>query len=440
MKRDYDGKTIINVTSGDFYNASIQNQLVFSGTSNFQISISANPSQSYNLVLPAIQGSAGQVLANNGSGGLSWTTVSGGSGSVTSVAVTVPSFMSVTGSPITSSGTIAISATSTGTGSVVLATSPTLVTPTLGDATGTSLTLSGAVSSLTAIIGTTVTLDASAATPAYSFIFPSSIGSTGQTLTSGGVGSPLLWQTRIGTLNVTAPAYLGAVVSGTGSTRTLTFTPLVTGTGNMVLDTSPTLVTPTLGVATATSLTAAGFVAARGALGESSTTAGTYIGLSGANAKLELVAATNSALSFIDFTTASPALDYEGRIIYNHTNDTMAFETGGVQRAVISSTGLLVLANLVLGTSFTTTIVTAASASYSFRLPTTAGTTGQVLTSAGGGSPMTWTTPPGTGGTTGIFDSFRNGKHSTSRLTNYYDTVDYQRKHSGFTNDKWFQH
>jgi hypothetical protein len=51
------------------------------------------------------------------------TLLSGG-GTVTSVAVTVPSFMTVTGSPITTSGTIAISATSTGTGAVVLRTSP----------------------------------------------------------------------------------------------------------------------------------------------------------------------------------------------------------------------------------------------------------------------------------------------------------------------------
>jgi len=53
------------------------------------------------------------------------TLLSGG-GTVTSVAVTVPSFMSVSGSPITTSGTIAISATSTGTGAVVLQNSPEL--------------------------------------------------------------------------------------------------------------------------------------------------------------------------------------------------------------------------------------------------------------------------------------------------------------------------
>jgi len=74
-------------------------------------------------------------------------TVSSGSGTVTSVAATVPAFLSVAGSPITTSGTLAISlsgtalpvanggtgvTTSTGTTNVVLSNSPVLVTPDLG--------------------------------------------------------------------------------------------------------------------------------------------------------------------------------------------------------------------------------------------------------------------------------------------------------------------
>jgi len=79
----------------------------------------------------------------------------GGSGTVTSVAATVPAFLSVTGSPITSSGTLAISlsgtalpvanggtgvTTSTGSGNNVLSTSPTFVTPILGTPTSATLT------------------------------------------------------------------------------------------------------------------------------------------------------------------------------------------------------------------------------------------------------------------------------------------------------------
>lgn len=57
--------------------------------------------------LPTADGSAGQVLQTDGSGALSWLTASG-SGTVTSVALTAPSEITVTGSPITISGTFAL--------------------------------------------------------------------------------------------------------------------------------------------------------------------------------------------------------------------------------------------------------------------------------------------------------------------------------------------
>ena len=71
------------------------------------------------------------------------------SGTVTSVALSVPSILSITGSPITSSGTLAITTTvaPNGTGAIVLTTSPTLITPILGAASGTSLLLSALTAS-----------------------------------------------------------------------------------------------------------------------------------------------------------------------------------------------------------------------------------------------------------------------------------------------------
>ena len=50
----------------------------------------------------------------------SWATPTGGSGTVTSVAATVPSFLSITGSPITTSGTLAVSLASTPTNGQLL--------------------------------------------------------------------------------------------------------------------------------------------------------------------------------------------------------------------------------------------------------------------------------------------------------------------------------
>jgi len=64
------------------------------------------------LTLATLPGTSGQVLTSAGTGAVpTWTTPT--TGTVTSVAATVPSFLSVTGSPITSSGTLAISLSGT---------------------------------------------------------------------------------------------------------------------------------------------------------------------------------------------------------------------------------------------------------------------------------------------------------------------------------------
>lgn len=56
---------------------------------------------------PTQTGHAGQVLTTNGTD-VSWTAVAG-SGTVTSVGLTVPNIMSVSGSPVTAAGTLAVS-------------------------------------------------------------------------------------------------------------------------------------------------------------------------------------------------------------------------------------------------------------------------------------------------------------------------------------------
>ena len=59
------------------------------------------------LVVSNGAGTNGQVLQSTGTG-VEWGTASSGSGTVTSVAATVPSLLSISGSPITTSGTLAI--------------------------------------------------------------------------------------------------------------------------------------------------------------------------------------------------------------------------------------------------------------------------------------------------------------------------------------------
>ena len=116
-----------------------------------------------------------------------------GSGTVTSVAATVPTFLSVSGSPITTSGTLAVTlsgtalpvlnggtgvTTSTGSGDTVLSISPTLVTPILGSASATALTFtSTAVSGLT--INRLTTAQRQALTPVMGdVVYDTTIGTT----------------------------------------------------------------------------------------------------------------------------------------------------------------------------------------------------------------------------------------------------------------------
>lgn len=62
----------------------------------------------YVITLPDDPGLAGQVLATDGTGVLSWLSV-GGVGTVTSIDLSMPSDFSVTGGPITSAGTLSVS-------------------------------------------------------------------------------------------------------------------------------------------------------------------------------------------------------------------------------------------------------------------------------------------------------------------------------------------
>jgi hypothetical protein len=139
-------KSTDNAFNVNVDNLYVLQNLQLSGSGSGSLSLSATAiSSPYTWKYPATVGTAGQVLTSQAGGTMTWTTVSGGggSGTVTSVGMTVPSFLAVSPSTITSSGTFALSlsgtalpvlnggtgtTTSTGIGSVVLNSSPSFVT------------------------------------------------------------------------------------------------------------------------------------------------------------------------------------------------------------------------------------------------------------------------------------------------------------------------
>lgn len=128
----------------------------------------------------------------------------------------------------------------TGSGSLVFATSPTLVTPTLGVATATSINkvaITAPASSATLTIADGKTLTASNTLTLT--------GTDGSSVAFGAGGTVAYVADKLSAFAATTSAELAGVISDE------------TGSGALVFATSPTLVTPTLGAATATSITGA---------------------------------------------------------------------------------------------------------------------------------------------------------------------------------------
>jgi hypothetical protein len=242
-----------------------------------------------------------------------------GVGTVTSVGMTVPSFLSVSGSPVTSSGTLAVTlsgtalpvanggtgtTTSTGTGNTVLSTSPTLVTPALGTpASGVATNLTGTAAGLTAGAVTTnanLTGPITSTGNATAIAAQTGTGSTfvmeaSPTLTTPNLGTPsalnLANATNLAFNNVAPGTNTGALVIGTGGSLA------ASGTGTIAATSLPTTgLTGTLAAAQFPAL-----------IGDVAVTAGTLTTAIQAGAVTLADHANLAANSIIGNNTGSPA-------------------------------------------------------------------------------------------------------------------------------------
>jgi len=204
-----------------------------------------------------------------------------------------------------------ISRATNGSGNVVLTTSPTLVTPILGAATATSLTASGTVTAAT-LRGTSLTASGVVLTDGSSNLTVPINGANGTVLTI--VAGVPAWSaiSSLGAITATSLTASGTVTAATLNSTTLNVSEAVftdgsknlisratTGSGSVVLTTSPTLVTPNIGFATATGLVVTG---------GSSTDIGINLNTVVANRRISF--AGSNEFQYTGFGLAATALKY----------------------------------------------------------------------------------------------------------------------------------
>jgi hypothetical protein len=252
----------------------------------------------------------------------------------------------------------------TGSGDLVFASSPTLITPNIGVATATSI---NKVAFTAPASGATMAL-ANGSTFATSGAYTITLTATANsTITLPQNGTLLVTTNKLSDLAATTSAELRGVISDE------------TGTGALVFANSPVLVTPQLGTPASGTLTnCTGLPISTGVSGLGSGVATFLATPSSSNLRSALTDKTGSGNAVF---SNSPTFD-----------DDITLGSQG------STQGALILSNTAAG-SYATTVKASNSAtvSWTFTLPTTAGTNGYVLSTDGFGN-TAWVAQSGGGG------------------------------------------
>jgi len=307
----------------------------------------------------AAAGTTGQVLTkvSNADYDTTWTTVSAGSGTVTSVAATVPSVLSITGSPITTSGTLAIGYSGTalpiangGTGATTAAEAFSDLTPlTLTTASATPLVLTNTSGYQQQIIGSTsqtITLPSTATLAVgWSFLITNGTGftvtvntSTGATVyTNSNIGSYRVW--CISTANNNAASWsVGA--------ETFSFE---TGTGSVVRATAPTFT----GIVNVASLTASSTLTGNSTVSLlGSTNSTTALGTNATTGSAVIGGTSQTGTITLGRSTVSQQIDIQAGATASGSTKTINIGTAGLS----GSTTNIAIGSAVSGATSRTTL------------------------------------------------------------------------------------
>ena len=418
-------------------------RFIMTDSFDFQLQ-SPGPSSAFSLnvgTTAITSGTTGYVLYNNagvlgnlqntGTGlnvlATSPTLVTPALGTPTALVLTnatgLPLSTGVTGSlPVANGGTG--TTTSTGTGSLVLQNSPTLITPTLGVAAGTSLALGVAGSTLgtLTLAGSSsgiVTVRPQTAAGTYTLTLPNSAGSSGFFLQTDGSGN-LAWAASSLIVN-------SSVISGGNNGYILYNNSGVlgnlatTGSGAVVLANSPTLLgNTTFSVPSSGNTISIGQYVGSAQLSLTGSTSGTVniktaavagtwsmtlpttAGTSGYLLQTDGAGVTSWVVGGLIVGTSPVTNSTNGYILYNNAGTLGNLATTGTG-SVVLATSPTFTSSITLGTQSTTqgTLVltntnagaypitlqssNSATAAYTLTLPVSAGTTGQYLQTNGSG-------------------------------------------------------